>query len=76
MVKETCFDLIHVTDSIIELHRIGLQRNLGFIFFVWKLLPKLLGAVTVIVRILLGVMQQQPAARESAGNRLGGHLVA
>lgn len=70
MVKETRFDLIHVTDSIIELYRIGLQRNLGFIFFVWKLLPKLFGTVTVIVRILLGVMQQQPAARESAGNRL------
>jgi len=70
MVKETRFDLIDVTDSIIELYRIRLQRNLGFIFFVRKLLPKLLGTVTVIVRILLGVMQQQPAARESAGHRL------
>lgn len=49
MVKKTCFDLIHVTDSIIELYRIRLQRNLGFIFFVRKLLPKLLGTVTVIV---------------------------
>lgn len=70
MVKETCFDFIHITDSIIELYRIRFQRNLGFIFFVWKLLPELLGAVTVIVGVLLGVMQQQPAARESAGNRL------
>lgn len=70
MVKETCFDFIHITDSIIELYRIRFQRKLGFIFFVWKLLPELLGAVTVIVGVLLGVMQQQPAARESAGNRL------
>lgn len=49
MVKEACFDLIHVTDGIIELDRIRLQRNLGFIFFVWKLMPELLGAVTVVV---------------------------
>lgn len=70
MVKEACFDLIHVTNSIIELYRIRLQRNLGFIFFVRKLLPELLGTVTVVVRILLRVMQQQPTARDSAGNRL------
>lgn len=76
MVKETCFDLIHVTDGIIELHRIRFQGNLGFIFFVGKLLPELLGAVTVVVGVLLGVVQDQPTARECTGNGLWGHLGA
>lgn len=76
MVKETCFDLIHVTDGIIELHGIRFQGNLGFIFFVGKLLPKLLGAVAVVVGVLLGVVQDQPTARERAGNGLWGHLGA
>lgn len=76
MVKESCFDLIHITDGIIELHRIRFQGDLGFIFFVGKLLPKLLGAVAVVVGVLLGVVQDQPTARESTGNRLWGHLGA
>lgn len=76
MVKETCFDLIHITDGIIELHGIRFQGNLGFIFFVGKLLPKLLGAVAVVVGVLLGVVQDQPTARECTGNGLWGHLGA
>lgn len=76
MVKETRFDLIHVADGIIELHRIRFQGNLGFILFVGKLLPKLLGAVAVVVGVLLGVVQDQPTARESTGNGLRGHLGA
>lgn len=73
MVEETRFDLIHVTDGVIELYGIGLQRNLGFVFFVGELLPELLGAVAVVVRVLLGVMQHEAAAGDSAG-RLRGHL--
>lgn len=75
MVEETRLDLIHVTDGVIELHGIGLQRNLGLVVFVGELLPELLGAVAVVVRVLLGVMQHEAAAGDSAG-RLRGRLGA
>lgn len=71
MVEETRFDLIHVTDGVIELHGIGLQGNLGLVVFVGELLPELLGAVAV--RVL--VMQHEAAARDGAG-RLRGRLRA
>lgn len=75
MVEETRFDLIHVTDGVIELHGIGLQRNLGLVVFAGELLPELLGAGAVAVRVLLGAVQHEAAAGDGAG-RLRGRLGA